>query len=235
MSDLRFSFPACVIAGKGEIMPNDVRLMRQLMWPEGITSRLQATMAIALDECCPRRCPEWTNFLVEAITGFVVGVDSTNRVVTGETAGWLLEQLAQGAEVRTDTGVEIILHVLETAERVPDFLSATMLNQLRLALLPEPRGPYARRRSAGAAITKQDLGYVWRILRSALDRGQLQLSRTERLVLAAIDGLGNPAEHHVGWREIVRLSRTALPAGQLCSGASRRQFSLNNAAGGEAA
>ncbi|MCJ8520610.1 hypothetical protein ABID21_003506 [Pseudorhizobium tarimense] len=209
MSDLRFSFPACVVAGKGEITPDDVGLMRRHMWPEGITSRSQAAMAIALDDVCPLKCPEWTELLVESVTAFVVGDESADGVVTGETAGWLLERLSDDATVRTQTGLSILLHVLETARQVPDFLSATVLNQVRLALLPEPRGPRAQGRGGGTAVTQDDLAFVWRVLRSALDRGAFRLSRGERLVLNAIDRLGSPEEHHPGWVEMIALARLA--------------------------
>ncbi|HEV7437588.1 MAG TPA: hypothetical protein VGO22_22410 [Pseudorhizobium sp.] len=210
MSDLRFSFPACVVAGKGEIVPDDVGLMRRYMWPDGLTSRWQAAMAIALDDCCPVRCPEWTEFLVETVTAFVVRGESRNGVVTGETAGWLLERLAVSGTVRSQTGLSILLHVLETARQVPDFLSAVVLNQIRLALLPMPRGPYAEGRSAGNAVTACDLAFVWQVLRSALDRGSFQLSGTEWLVLKAIDDLGSPKEHHPGWVELMTLAPIAL-------------------------
>lgn len=212
MSDLRFSFPACVVAGKGEITPSDVALIRRHMWPEGIGSRWQAAMAIALDESCPARCPEWTNFLVESVTDFVVRRDSVDETVSGETAGWLLERVADAGVVRTKAGLEILLHVLETARHVPDFLSALVLNQARLALLPEPCGPYARSRDAGSAVTVRDLSFIWRLLRSALDRGRLELSRQECLVLHAIDRLGAPEDHHPGWREIMLLVKIGRDA-----------------------
>ncbi len=221
MSDLRFSFPACVIAGKGEITPRDVGLIRQHMWPEGITSRMQAAMAIALDECCPARCPEWSGFVVEAVAEFVVRRDSRDGSVSGETAGWLLEWVAEGGVVRSRTGLDILLHVLETARYVPDFLSALVLNQVRLALLPEPRGPYARNRVAGGAVTVHDLSFIWRLLRSALDRGRLELSRQEQLVLAAINGLATSEDHHAGWCELMSLAHIGPDIGTAREGSPK--------------
>lgn len=209
MSDLRFSFPACVIAGKGEITPDDVGLMRRHLWPEGIDTRHKASMAIALDDVCSTRCPEWTAFLVESVAAFVVWKGSAAGEVSGETAGWLLERLSEGGAIRSEAGLDILLHVLELAGDVPDFLSAVALNQVRLALLPEPRGAYAARRRGGSRVTKTDLALIWRILRGAVDRGRLHLSRPERLVLAEIDRLGTPEQHHPGWREMVVLAQIA--------------------------
>jgi len=213
MSDLRFSFPACLVAGKGQITPDDVGLMRRHMWPEGICSRQQVVMAIALDNCCETRCPEWTTYLVEAITDFVVWRGSADGIVSGETAGWLLEGLAERGAIPSQAGLDILLHVLDVAREVPGFLSAAALNQLRLALLPQPQGAYAQRRSGANAVTKADLAYIWRVLRSALDRGCLRLSRAERLILQAIDRLATPAEHHPGWREMMALAELISQSG----------------------
>lgn len=209
MSDLRFSFPACVIAGKGEITPDDVGLMRHHMWPDGITSRYQASMALALHDCCTTHCPEWTAYLVEAIAEFVVWRDSADGDVTGETAGWLLEKVASAGAVHSPAGLEIILHVLDIARNVPGFLSAAALNQLRLALLPEPRGAYARRRLDSRGVTKADLAYLWRILRTAVDRGSVRLARAEQLILGQIDRLADEAENHPGWRDVMLLAEIA--------------------------
>jgi len=215
MSDLRFSFPACLVAGKGQITPDDVGLMRRHMWPEGICSRQQAIMAIALDNCCETRCPEWTTYLVEAITDFVVWRESADGVVSGETAGWLLECLAERGAIPSQAGLDILLHILDVAREVPRFLSAAALNQLRLALLPQPQGAYAHRRSGENAVTKSDLAYIWRVLRSALDRGCLRLSRAERLILQAIDQLATAADHHPGWRETMALVEFVPQSGDI--------------------
>lgn len=225
MSDLRFSFPASVIAAKGEIARDDVILLRCHLWPEGITSRLQASMAIALDACCSAQCPEWRVFLVEAITAFVVGCDSQDGEVTGSTAGWLLEWLAERGVLRSETALDIVLHVLETAHEAPHFLSALALNQLRLALLPEPIGPYAAERDAAGAkgVAAADIAFIWRVLRRSVERGCMHLSRAEQLVLAAIDGLAPPEEHHPDWRDILAVAQVTWPVGCI-GGINRRSY-----------
>lgn len=225
MSDLRFSFPASVIAAKGEITRDDVILLRCHLWPEGITSRLQASMAIALDACCSAQCSEWRVFLVEAITAFVVGCDSQDGEVTGSTAGWLLEWLAERGVLRSEAALDIVLHVLETAHEAPHFLSALALNQLRLALLPEPIGPYAAERDAagakGGAVAAADIAFIWRVLRRSVERGCMHLSRAEQLVLAAIDGLARLEEHHPDWRDILAVAQVTWPVG--CIGGINRR------------
>lgn len=230
MSDLRFPFPASVIAGKGAITPDDVGLMRRHLWPEGIGSRNEASTAIALDDACAQRCPEWTTFLVESVAAFVVWKESPGGQVSGQTAGWLLERLSDQGAIRSEAGMDILLHVLDLADGVPNFLSALALNQIRLALLPEPRGAYAERRGGGSTVTKRDLALIWRILRVTVDRGRLYLSQPERLVLLDIDRLSE--RHHPGWRETVML---AQPVSHRNAVDSRTWLSQKVAAGHQAA
>nr|CAD6415673.1 hypothetical protein REQ54_01472 [Rhizobium sp. Q54] len=230
MSDLRFSFPACVIAGKGRITPDDVLHLRRQLWPDGLGSRQEVAMALALHDCCPVSCPEWTGYLIESVTAYVVWHESRSGEVSGSTAGWLLEWLADAGAIRTSAGLDILLHVLDVATSVPNFLSTTALNQLRLALLPEPRGAYAGRRSGAAGITKQDLAFLWRVLRSAVDRGHLNLSRAERLILKEIDRLGAPAEHHPGWREMMSLTEMVAQDRSLSTAACRLSRGAEGAA-----
>ncbi|MFN7101365.1 MAG: hypothetical protein ACK4N1_01970 [Pseudorhizobium sp.] len=163
-------------------------------------------MALALHECCDSHCPEWAIYLVEAVTDFVVWRESPTGEVSGETAGWLLEWLTEAGAVRVSAGLEILLHVLEVARAVPAFLSAATLNQLRLAMLPEPRGAYADRRAKGRGVSRDDLAFVWRVLRSGIDRGAGDLSRAERRILNEIHLLADPKDHHQGWRELITLA-----------------------------
>lgn len=215
MSDLRFSFPACVIAGKGRITPDDVTLLHRTVWPDGFRSRQDAAMALLLDECCGDSCPEWNVYLVQAVSDYVVWRELPTSVVSGETAGWLLAMLADHGAIRSQSGLEILLSVLDVARDVPHYLSACALNQVRLAILPQPRGAYAQLRENGSAVVKSDLALVWRVLRSALDRGRLHLSRTERLVLRQIDRIGAVGRHHPGWREMMALAHIASDAADL--------------------
>ncbi len=38
MSGFRFSFPACVIAGKGRIAADDILMLRKYAFPDGVRS-----------------------------------------------------------------------------------------------------------------------------------------------------------------------------------------------------
>src|SRR5690606_25796266 len=109
--------------------------------------------------------------------------------------------------IYSQAGLDIVLRVLDLAGDVPSFLSATALNQVRLALLPEPRGAYAIRRCGDDTVTRSDLAFIWRVLRSSVERGCLNLSNSEKLILQNIDLHAAPRDNQCGWRELMALTQ----------------------------
>jgi hypothetical protein len=203
MSGFRFSFPACVIAGKGRIVADDILMLRKYAFPDGICSSEDALALLALNDSCPGQSAEWSTYFVESLTAYLVrGTEPIGRIDDAK-AGWLMRTIAADGAVRSALELELLLHAMEVASDVPESLSAFALDQIRLALEPGARGAYRSIRPASAGITAFDLTYIWRILRGATERGRLMLSPVEALVLRGIDELADAEAHHPAWREII--------------------------------
>lgn len=203
MSGFRFSFPACVIAGKGRIAADDILMLRKYAFPDGIRSSEDAATLFALNDSCLEHSPEWSTYFVESLTAYVVrGATPTGRIDDAK-AGWLMRTIAADGAVRSALELELLLHAMEVASEVPESLSAFALDQIRLALEPGPRGAYHAARPPAPGITAFDLAYIWRVLRGAMERGRLMLSPLEAMVLREIDELADPAAHHPAWREMI--------------------------------
>lgn len=203
MSGFRFSFPACVIAGKGRIMADDILMLRKYAFPDGIRTSEDALALFALNDSCPEHSPEWSIYFVESLAAYLVrGATPTGRIDDAK-AGWLMRTIAADGAVHSALELELLLHAMEVASEVPESLSAFALDQVRLALEPDPRGAYHAARPASAGITAFDLAYIWRVLRGAMERGRLMLSPLEALVLREIDELADPDAHHPAWREMI--------------------------------
>lgn len=203
MSGFRFSFPACVIAGKGRIMADDILMLRKYAFPDGIRTSEDALALFALNDSCPEHSPEWSTYFVESLAAYLVrGATPTGRIDDAK-AGWLMRTIAADGAVHSALELELLLHAMEVASEVPESLSAFALDQVRLALEPDPRGAYHAARPASAGITAFDLAYIWRVLRGAMERGRLMLSPLEALVLREIDELAGPDAHHPAWREMI--------------------------------
>jgi hypothetical protein len=203
MSGFRFSFPACVIAGKGRIAADDILMLRKYAFPDGIRSSEDALTLFALNDSCPEQSPEWSTYFVESLAAYLMrGTAPTGRI-DDTRAGWLMRTIAADGAVHSALELELLLHAMEVASEVPESLSAFALDQIRLAFEPAARGAYHAARPASAGITAFDLTYVWRVLRGAQERGRLVLSPLEARVLREIDELADPAAHHPAWREMI--------------------------------
>lgn len=203
MSGFRFSFPACVVAGKGRIVADDIFMLRRYAFPDGIRSCEDVLTLFAIHESSPERSPEWTAYFVESLTAYLVHGTEPAGIIDEAKAGWLMRTIAADGAVRSAPELEFLLHAMEVASEVPESLSAFALDQIRLALDPDARGAYHASRPAAEGITAHDLAYVWRVLRGALERGRLMLSPLEARVLREIDELAAPSAHHPAWREMM--------------------------------
>ena len=203
MSGFRFSFPACVIAGKGRIEADDVLMLRKYAFPDGIQSSEDALALFALNECCPGSGSEWAGYFVESLTTFLVRDSEPTDIINDGKAGWLMRTIATDGAIHSELELELLLHVMEVASEVPESLSAFALDQLRLAMTHDARGAYHKSRPAAEGITAHDLAYIWRVLRGALERGRLMLSPIEAQVLREIDSLAVPSAHHPAWCEMM--------------------------------
>lgn len=203
MSGFRFSFPACVIAGKGRIVADDIFMLRRYAFPQGIRSADDALILFALNESCPEHSPEWAIYFVESLAAYLVDGTEPAGLIDEAKAGWLMRTIASDGAVRSALELELLLHAMEIASEVPESLSAFALDQIRLSLEPDAHGAYHAARPASSGVTTHDLAYIWRVLRGALERGRLKLSPLEVQVLREIDELVAPSAHHPAWREMM--------------------------------
>ena len=203
MGGYRFSFPACVIAGKGRIVTDDILMLRSFAFSDGLKSSQDALELLALNETSIEKSPQWSAYLVESLAMFIVYGSAPAGIIDENKSEWLIRAISVDGAVKSALELEVLLHAMELAAEVPEELSAFALDQLRLSLEPAPRGAYHEGRPASDGITNQDLIYIWRILRGALERGRLMLSPLEATVLRHIDELADPAALHSDWHTMI--------------------------------
>lgn len=201
MSGIRFSFPACVIAGKGRIDRHDLLILRKYAFTNGIRSYDDALLLLALNDMCPVHCDEWPTYFVEQLAAFIVDTAPPRGRLDGPKAAWLIRALALDGQVENPLQLETLLHAIERADSCPDILSAFALDQLRHRLLAPVETSYGTPRHAG--ITADDMTYIWRLLRCRIDGGRLSISALEASSIAMIDDVVRHRDNHPGWREVM--------------------------------
>ena len=99
----------------------DLRRLQRDILPDGITTRDEAEVLIALDRSIERIDKAWTEALVAGVTRFVVWTTDPPGTVHEEASAWLLAALACG---RSKTALAIASEVVREAYDVDDALLA---------------------------------------------------------------------------------------------------------------
>lgn len=223
----RFPFPACVIAGKGQIDDRDVLLLRRHAYPQGLICVADAQSMLALHRACPHRSDAWNIYLIESLAAFLVHDSCPVGVIDEHKTGWILQFMCEDGAVATACELNAILHAMDLAADVCDQLRAFVMDQLRLSLEQDGRGAYhdarmqdARRTATG--LDARDLAFLWRLLAGTIDGGRLSISAAEADVLRRIDTIVAAETCGNGWREIIAW----IDAVDRIEGGSRRTSDL---------
>jgi hypothetical protein len=204
MSELRLSYPASVIAGKSRLVPADILFLRKHAFPDGLISPDDAAQLLAIHQSCAEKCAEWDNWFIEMMTSFIVFHSWPQYSLDDINAAWLIAMFSREGVIETGAELELILHVMEVSRAVPPCLSALALDQLQLAL-SSGEGAYAGQRQVRrAGIAREDIDYLYRILRGSTFEGKMVLSATEATVLDRIDKLVRGRTNHPAWYDLVQ-------------------------------
>lgn len=207
MSEFRFAFPACVIAGKHRLAAEDIGLLRKYTFPDGIRTADDVVVVLALNNACPEKCHEWNSFFVEQISAFIVSYSYPQGSLDEINVAWLMRIVATDGVVNSPLELELLLHVIEISAYVPDELRAFALDQLRYSLSKGCGAYHASRAVIRAGITRQDIDYVMRILRNLSEAGRITVQPLTWAVMMQIGEETLPASNHPRWASIMAALR----------------------------
>lgn len=114
----------------GEITLADVRRLQRDVLPDGVESRDEADVLIALDRAVSHKHCTWSAFASQAVVDFVVWTSRPTGYVDHDTATWLVASLSAG---RGPSAVAeaIAFDVVREAERADTALLAFVMKSAR--------------------------------------------------------------------------------------------------------
>lgn len=118
------------------IRAEDVAELEADVLAEGLRTREDVDMLVALDRVVVGADPRWAEFLIPAVVDFVVWGCRPTGCVDQDCARWLATSLGCGTGP-TDNAAKIAFHVVREAQQVDEFLLAFTLSALR-------RPPFAK-------------------------------------------------------------------------------------------
>jgi hypothetical protein len=105
------------------ITAEDVKLLQRAILEDGICTREEGDVLIALDRVSRASDPSWEAVLVAAVVDFAVWGSRPTGYVDQDTARWLAASLACGVGP-TDTARRIAFEIVKEAQSVDDALLA---------------------------------------------------------------------------------------------------------------
>jgi hypothetical protein len=113
----------------GMIKRAQVRALGRFLMDDRSISRDEADALFALDASSCAKCPEWTEFLVDAVTDHVVWQARPTGVLNSEQAEWLLAK-ADGS--KSISALAVLVNILAEADRVPAWFIAAVRGRVAL-------------------------------------------------------------------------------------------------------
>ena len=100
----------------------DVRRLQRCILPDGIASREEAEVLIALEQVVRKVDPSWGDFLISAVMDFVVWGCRPTGHVDQDASRWLVARLSSGPATKTIH--RLMREILAEAEQVDEALSS---------------------------------------------------------------------------------------------------------------
>ncbi|MEZ5908048.1 MAG: hypothetical protein R3D31_04530 [Hyphomicrobiaceae bacterium] len=190
------------IEARGSIKDTDVLKMRRAFYEDGAICESEAETLLHLNEACHVQDPSWSDFLIEAITDYVVNQANPHGYVTADNATWLLSRIEKDGRVDTKTELELVIHVIERARWSPESLVAFALAQVKHAVI-EGTGPIRSGQSlTRGVIGESEVELLRRILYAFGGDGAIGITRSEAEVLFDISDATAEADNHPAWAEL---------------------------------
>lgn len=190
------------IASKNAITSEDVRMLRSEVFADGLVSRKEAEILFALNKACRDKSGEWTEFMVEAMSDFIVNQEEPLGYISEENAAWLVAAISADGVVESECELEVLVKSLEIARSAPPSLSAYALRQVANAVL-DGKGPLADGRTlTPGVIGKAEVDLLRRILYAGGGDGGIGISRQEADVLFDLNDRTVEADNAPEWTDL---------------------------------
>jgi len=181
---------AAALQGGARISADDVLELRRLVWPDGAVSDAEAEAVFALNRLARDAGPEWSDFLIEAMTEYVVNARSPRGYVDEANAAWLIDQVDRDGTPVTATELQLVARILESALNAPASLKAWALREVEAGVRADGR------------VGEDEVALLRRILFAAGSDGALVVSQDEAELLWRLKDACFRADNAPGWQKL---------------------------------
>ena len=201
---MSFSFSdfAAALKAGARLSADDVLAVRRAIWPDGKVSDAEAEAVFELNRLACDPAPEWGDFLIEAMTDYVVNARAPRGYVDEANAAWLIDQVDRGGGLVTALELELVVKLLESALNCPASLKAWALRQIEQSVL-NGEGPTRRDGPVRPGVVDEaEVKLLRRIVFAAGGDGALVVSQDEAELLWRLKDACLHADNAPGWKTL---------------------------------
>jgi hypothetical protein len=187
----------------GNVTPDDALAARRAVYGAGLdVSSVDMELLFRIDQAARVFDPAWQVLLSEASVDYVVHQADPEDTVDAAGAGWLIGRISTDGKVRTATGLEVLVRVLEESRSAPATLAVLALRQIRAAVV-DGEGPLAAIAAVDRGrVTRAHAKLARRILFAFGGQGNVAITREEADVIFDINDASVGAANDPEWGDL---------------------------------
>ena len=144
----------------------------------------------------------WTQLFIHTITTFLVRQTMPHGYVNQANAAWLMARIDHDGVVETHTELELLLNVMERADRVTEELEIYALSQVKQAVLHGTGFLGRGHPLQPGTIGEEEVKVLRRVLYAASGEGGAGIGRQEAEALFDLNDAVGEADNHESWTRL---------------------------------
>ncbi|MCB1492696.1 MAG: hypothetical protein KDJ77_13020 [Rhodobiaceae bacterium] len=190
------------ILSRQRITDEDVRALITVLLPDGIVDRDDAVPLFEINRVEAPPPDAWSHLFSELLIEFVNRQSGPDRIISPDTAEWLVNGLSLDGRIRTWHELDALLRMVEMARECPPVLPLFALRQARDAVVNGYGAARGGRPGLVATITGADIELVRRILMAPEDGRTMPVTRAEAEILFDMNDRTRETENHPSWVDL---------------------------------
>ncbi len=190
------------VQASGRIEDVDVMAMRRFVFDSGPVDPDAVRRLFDIERVRTAHNAAWSELFCEAVTDLAIYRTPPSGYLSEENAVWLIAQIGERKDARTDTELEALASIVEKAREVPRSFSAYVLRQIKSAVVHADGLDALGRPLTPGAVRAPELRLMQRVLWGAEAGGHLAISREEAEALFDIADATAGATNDAAWNDM---------------------------------
>ena len=190
------------ILASGDIAEADIARLRRAIFADGLVARVELKALFDFEKSRHVHNGAWSQLFVDTVVQHVIEDVQPVGYLSDDNAHWVIEQIGTKQGARSDTALEALIRIVETAREVPPFFSAYVLRQLKEAVVYSDGVDLRGRNLTPGCVNAAELDMIRRVLWGAGAEGQLAISKEEAEALFEIADAATGNISDPGWDDL---------------------------------